>query len=403
MNILIADDERVIREGIKRTIRHIFPDYQVFVAERAEEAVKFMEENRIHIVLTDILMPGMSGLEFMKISKRRYPYVKWVVISAHSEFAYAQEAVRLGARDYLLKPIGKPKLEELINNLAAEIQRDSDITKQGERLRASLRFLREGVFQRLASGLDIGNLDIRSFVEDYRDFYLVMILLDDSERSVRLEHFIVENVLTELIELHGHGFVVSHDRQSLIGLVTLHEDARVEQFQEEVRSHLTHYLKIPFQILYSGLSSDINTVPQTVKRMREASASQAFELEPLKGSGEKAIDVALHYIKEHFGEDLSLEKMASVVFLNPAYFSQLFKQKTGLGYKEYVTSLRLEQAKLLLLNPKLKLAEIAERVGYQDMRHFTQMFRKKFGLTPTEYRQQEDMNIQMTKASPPQS
>ncbi|WP_438496992.1 response regulator [Paenibacillus sp. IHBB 3054] len=402
MNILIADDERVIREGIKRTINHLYPEYQVFVATRAEEAVKVLEEQRIHIVLTDILMPGMNGLEFMKISKRRYPYVKWIVISAHSEFSYAQEAIRLGARDYLLKPIGKNKLEEIINNLTLEIQKDNDISRQGERLKASLRFLREGVFQRLASGLDIGNLDIGPFIEDYHNFYLVMVQLDPGEKSARLEHFIVENVLSELIELHGNGFVVNFDRQSLLGLVTLRENERIEPFQEELRAHLNHYLKMPFQILHSGLSYDFNTVPQVVKRMREASASQAFEAEPLKGSGEKAIDVALHFIREHYNEDLSLEKMASVVFLNPAYFSQLFKQKTGQGYKEYVTSLRLEQAKLLLLNPKLKLAEIAERVGYQDMRHFTQMFRKKFQLTPTEYRQQQNINILLTKGSPPQ-
>ncbi|MEI2395648.1 MULTISPECIES: response regulator [Paenibacillus] len=402
MNILIADDERVIREGIKRTIGQISPEHQVFVAARAEEAVKIMEEQRIHIVLTDILMPGMNGLEFMKISKRRYPYVKWIVISAHSEFSYAQEAVRLGARDYLLKPIGKTKLTELIDSLTTEIQQDNNISRQGERLKASLRFLREGVFQRLASGLDIGNLDIEPFIEDYNHFYLVMIQLDPGDKSVRLEHFIVENVLSELIDQHGRGFVVSYDRQSLLGLITPGENVRVEHFQEEVKAHLTHYLKIPFQIIHSGLSYDFNTVPQVVKRMREASASQALELEPMKGSGEKAIDVALHYIKEHFYEDLSLEKMASVVFLNPAYFSQLFKQKTGQGYKEYVTSLRLEQAKLLLLNPKLKLAEIAERVGYQDMRHFTQMFRKKYQLTPTEYRQQESINILMSKGTPPQ-
>ncbi|OKP77568.1 DNA-binding response regulator [Paenibacillus helianthi] len=402
MNILVADDERVIREGIMRTIGQISPDHQVFMAAKAEDAVKIMEEQRIHIVLTDILMPGMSGLEFMKISKRRYPYVKWVVISAHSEFSYAQEAVRLGARDYLLKPIGKSKLLEIITNLTVEIEQDNDISRQGERLKASLRFLREGVFQRLASGLDIGNLDIEPFIEDYKHFYMVMVQLDAEDRSIRLEHFIVENVLSELIELHGRGFVVSYDRQSLLGLITLREDATIQQFQDEVKEHLTHYLKIPFQMIHSGLSYDFNTVPQVVKRMREASASQALELEPMKGSGEKAIDVALHYIKEHFYEDLSLEKMASVVFLNPAYFSQLFKQKTGQGYKEYVTSLRLEQAKLLLLNPKLKLAEIAERVGYQDMKHFTQMFRKRYQLTPTEYRQQQNINILMSKGTPPQ-
>lgn len=395
MNILIADDERVIREGIQRTIKQICPDYGVFLAASTEEAVKVMEEQQIQVVLTDILMPGLNGLEFMGISKRRYPHVKWVVISAHSEFSYAQEAVRLGARDYLLKPIGKTRLQEVISNLASEIQLDSKKSLEGERLRTSLKYLREGVFQRLASGLDIGNLDLGPFVQNYLNFYLIMVQLDTGDKSVRLEHFIVENVLSELVDRNGLGFVVSYDRQSLLGLVTLKENVQIEQFQEDVKVHLKHSLKVPFQIILSGQCSDFNNVPQVVMRMRKASASQAFELEPTKGSGEKAIEVALQYIKEHYNEDLSLEKMASVVFLNPAYFSQLFKQKTGLGYKEYVTTLRLEQAKLLLLNPKLKLAEIAEHVGYQDMRHFTQMFRKRYHVTPTEYRQQQYINVLM--------
>ncbi|MEK3747781.1 response regulator [Paenibacillus sp. FSL E2-8871] len=388
MNILIADDERVIREGIKRTIRSIYPDYCVHVAASTEEAVKIMEEQSIHIVLTDILMPGMNGLEFMRISKRRYPYVKWVVISAHSEFAYAQEAVRLGARDYLLKPIGKSKLLEIISNLSLEIEQDHKLIKDEDRLRSSLKYLREGVFQRLASGFNLGNLDISQLIEDHQCFYLILLQMEAGDKNIRIEHFIVENVLTELIERDGSGFVVSYDRQSLLGLITLREDARLESFLEDGRTYLKQYLKTPFQMIHSGLSYDINTVPQIVTSLREAVNSQVLDLTPAKGSGEKAIDIALQYVKEHYFEDLTLEKIASVVFLNPVYFSQLFKQKTGQGYKEYVTSLRLEQAKLLLVNSKLKVAEIAERIGYQDMRHFTQMFRKRFLVTPTEYRQQ---------------
>ncbi|MDH6368940.1 two-component system response regulator YesN [Paenibacillus sp. PastF-3] len=388
MNILIADDERVIREGIKRTIRSIYPYYCVHVAASTEEAVKIMEEQSIHMVLTDILMPGMNGLEFMRISKRRYPYVKWVVISAHSEFAYAQEAVRLGARDYLLKPIGKSKLLEIISNLSLEIEQDHKFIKDEDRLRSSLKYLREGVFQRLASGFNLGNLDISQLIEDHQCFYLILLQMDAGDKNIRIEHFIVENVLTELIDRDGSGFVVSYDRQSLLGLITLREEARLETFLEDGRTYLKQYLKTPFQMIHSGLSYDINTVPQIVTSLREAVNSQVLDLTPAKGSGEKAIDIALQYVKEHYFEDLTLEKIASVVFLNPVYFSQLFKQKTGQGYKEYVTSLRLEQAKLLLVNSKLKVAEIAERIGYQDMRHFTQMFRKRFLVTPTEYRQQ---------------
>ncbi len=401
MNILIADDERAIREGIKRTINRIYPEYGVELAEGAEEAAKLMGEKRFDIVLTDILMPGMNGLEFMRISKRRFPWVKWVVISAHSEFAYAQEAVRLGARDYLLKPIGKTRLQEIISTLATEVREESEQTKEEELLKANLKYLREGVFQRLASGLDIGNLDLTPFIEDYQSFYLMMVQMDAGDKNVRLEHFIVENVLSELIERHGRGFVVSYDRQSLLGLITPREPERIERFQEEVKAHLKHYLKVPFQIVHSGLNNDFQSVPQVVMRMKQASNSPVALLDPPKGSGEKAIEVALQYIKEHYNEELSLEKVASIVFLNPAYFSQLFKQKVGFGYKEYVTSLRLEQAKQLLLNPKLKVGEIAEYLGYQDIRHFAQMFRKKYHVTPNEYRQQQKINILLGSGGKP--
>ncbi|ANS73394.1 AraC family transcriptional regulator [Paenibacillus yonginensis] len=387
MNILIADDERAIREGIKRTILQTFPEHEVDVAESTAEAAELLGSKRIDIVLTDILMPGINGLEFMRMSKHRYPYVKWVVISAHNEFAYAQEAVRLGARDYLLKPIGKKRLAELIEELEDEVRLELETYREEELLKSNLKYLREGVFQRLASGLDTGNLNLEPFIEDYPSFYLILVQLDAGDRNVNLEHFIIENVLSELIDRCGGGFVVSYDRQSVLGLFTPADSSRLEKLQTQLKEHMNHYLKVPFQIMYSDENRDIRSVPQIIMKMRKTSPIKLPE--PVKGSGETAIDVALQYINEHYNEDLSLERIASVVFLNPVYFSQLFKQKTGQGYKEYVISLRLEHAKQLLLNPGFKLAEIAERIGYQDMRHFTQVFRKKFGLTPTEFRQKQ--------------
>lgn len=391
MNILVADDERAIREGMERTIHQLYPDYGIYLAASTEEAVQILSGQPIDIILTDILMPGLSGLAFMRLSKHNYPHVKWVVISAHSEFAYAQEAVRLGARDYLLKPIGKTRLQALMVELIAEIEQERVLTRDGERLQTNLKYLREGVFQRLASGLDISHLDISLFMEHYPSFYLLLVQLDAGERNRPLEHFVVDNILTELFQRYGSGFVVSYDRESLLGLVALQPGVRIESVQEEALGYIRRYVQVPFHMVHSGLNHEFKVIPELVMRMRQASAVQ--ELQPLRGGGEKAIDVALHYIKEHYNEDISLEKVAATVFLNPAYFSQLFKLKTGQGYKDYVINLRLEQAKRLLLNPRLKLADIATRIGYQDMRHFTQLFRKRFCITPTEYRQQQKINV----------
>lgn len=384
MKILIADDESVIRDGVSRTILAQFPSFEVHAAADASEAADIMEREAVDIVLTDILMPGLNGLEFMKVSRRKYPNVKWVVISAHSEFSYAQKAVQLGARDYLLKPIGKPRLTELIETLRAEVAREKEATREGALLRNGLKFLREAVFQRLAAGLDLGKVDLQPFSERHPSYYLVMVTLDAGTKNVHLEHFIVENVLAELIDMRGDGFVISIDRQSLLGLVTLEALDAIATLLADLKAHLKHYLKIPFQVLSSERLTEIRDVPGVVAQFRQASVAGKFET--MESGGDKAIEIALQYIQAHFAEELSLEKIASVVFLNPAYFSLLFKQKTGQGYKDYVTSLRLEQAKSLLSGSELRLADIAERIGYNDVRHFTQMFRKKYDMTPTEYR-----------------
>ncbi|WP_127531260.1 response regulator transcription factor [Paenibacillus kobensis] len=385
MNILIVDDETIIRSGIKRTIQNRYPDYRIWLAASADEAVKRLRSESIDLVLSDIMMPGMSGLELMKAAKPQHPHVRWVFISAKSEFSFAQEALRLGARDYLVKPIGKERVIELIDQLRDELHKESEQSRDTRQLDVNLKYLREAVFQRWAAGLDIGNFDMQPLMEAYPSFHLVMVKMD-ADRPVHLEHFIIDNVLSELIERYGSGFVISYDSQSLLGLVSVPDDS-LTLLIGELRTHLRQYLKVPFQVMNSGLIEQFQLVPAEIRRLRQASDSQVYEQDE-RGS-DRAIETAIQYIKSHFREDLSLEKVASVVFLNPVYFSQLFKQKTGQGYKDFVIQLRLEQAKRLLHNPSLKLAEVAERIGYQDMRHFTQVFRKRFNITPTEYRTQE--------------
>jgi len=385
MNILVVDDESVIREGIKRTIRRAYPGHGVQLAENPDEAAQILRGGHIDVVLTDILMPGMSGLELMQLSRSRYPHVKWVIISAYSEFAYAKEAVRLGAKDYMLKPIGKDALISLIGQLGEEAERDAELEQEARMLRSSLKFLREAVFQRWAMGLDIGNMDIVPFVERHPRFYLVLVKMESAD-AVHLEHFIVENVLSELIERFGEGFVTSLDGKSLLGLVTPDSPDGIKRLNDELRLHLKKYVKIPFQIQLSEEISDFNFIPEVIRHMGRQSGTLEFEY--YVPGGNRAVEVALQYIRANFHTDVSLEKVASVVFLNPAYFSQVFKQKTGSGFKEYVTMLRVEKAMELLEHTQLKLIDIAEKIGYQDVKHFTQVFRKRMNMTPTEYRQQ---------------
>ncbi|WP_168118632.1 response regulator [Paenibacillus sp. HB172176] len=390
MNILVVDDEAVIRNGIERTIRVNFPQHQVYTAASPEEAVELLRQKAIDLVLTDVLMPGMTGLELIEFSQRSHSHIRWVVISAHSEFAYAQEALRLGAKDYLLKPIGKEiligKLQALCDEISEEAAQENERTKEARLLAGNLRFLREAVVARWASDLDLGGIDLKPFIGNYPHFHLLLLCME-SDSDLRLEHFIIENVMSELIETEGKGFVASVDAKSLLGLVTLQEEEGLGRLISQLRTHLKRYLKIPFQILHTDRITDVESVPEQVRRMRKSSESQVFD--HYSSGGEKAVEVAMQYIQANLGSELTLEKVASVVFLNPVYFSQLFKQKTGNGFKESITQLRLERAMELLVKSELKIGEISERVGYPDVRHFSQIFRKKTGCTPSEYRLKE--------------
>ncbi|MEJ8305222.1 response regulator [Saccharibacillus sacchari] len=93
------------------------------------------------------------------------------------------------------------------------------------------------------------------------------------------------------------------------------------------------------------------------------------------------------YVDEHYAEAITLEKMAADFYMNPYYFSSFFKKQVGQNFKTYLTEIRMHNALLLLHNPDLMIYEIAERVGYNNVRHFSDTFKKKYGQVPQDYRQ----------------
>lgn len=98
------------------------------------------------------------------------------------------------------------------------------------------------------------------------------------------------------------------------------------------------------------------------------------------------ISKAKQYIEEHHAEDLSLGQVASVVHTSTFYFCKLFKRATGINFTAFVSRMRTEKAKNLLLNPNLRVSEIAYEVGFQSLTHFNRIFKKITGLSPTEFR-----------------
>lgn len=103
---------------------------------------------------------------------------------------------------------------------------------------------------------------------------------------------------------------------------------------------------------------------------------------------ERVITGITRYMQEHLTEEVSLSVLAEEFHLNPQYISQLFKNEIGVGFLSYLTNIRMEKAKKLLVSTQLSMAEIADQTGYGDYRVFTKVFKKTEGITPSQYRRE---------------
>ena len=116
--------------------------------------------------------------------------------------------------------------------------------------------------------------------------------------------------------------------------------------------------------------------------------------------GNEQIKQVLDYINNHYRENLSLERIARIAYMNPSYFSVYFKKNTGLNFKEYLTQIRLKRAVEILDQKEIKTYELAEMTGFTDPRYFSELFRKNIGQTPKEYRQELNKSREETDDKP---
>ncbi|MBQ9252957.1 MAG: response regulator [Clostridia bacterium] len=126
-DVLLVDDESAVLEGLTNALDWAeFGFKHVLSAQSAQEAMLLMRDHPVDLLLLDILMPGMNGLEMLKTIRSRYPRIHCVLISAHSKFEYAQEAIRLNVENYLLKPVDLNELRETVYRAVENINQDAE-------------------------------------------------------------------------------------------------------------------------------------------------------------------------------------------------------------------------------------------------------------------------------------
>ena len=100
----------------------------------------------------------------------------------------------------------------------------------------------------------------------------------------------------------------------------------------------------------------------------------------------KHIAIAKEYVLNHLDENITLNDIAEIVYMNPTYFSTLFKKETGQNFSDYLVEQKILKAKELLKDLSLSISEIGSMVGYQNSRYFSKVFLKGVGIKPSEYR-----------------
>jgi len=531
IKIFLTEDETVIRNGIKNGI-----DWEAngfaFVGEAAdgELAYPLIKEMKPDILITDIKMPFMDGLELSATIKKELPNIKIIILSGHSDFQYAKQAINIGIAEYLLKPISSIKLLAAVKRIALEIakERAENALKEHyiKEMHENMEFAKQKFFHRLITAelsmaevlsegaklqLELGasryciilfkimtkdygmeyseqvaeitqvieSLDkqwnIICFRRGLEGWAFLLKASNNDEMSTLIEAYChaLRDILKQSPEVGffgGVGSIVERIRnikdsyyhadkaflhRFIAGsnqILNFHSLTDIEMQQLEAASLnsldkgqeninkfllsgiadevwqfvyayfdtlkengldsimlrqyivLDSYIKamsfintlgVPQETLEAtcGKVKDTATCITSLEDTREYMIRLIKETLSLRDtiSGRQKSDIILkakEYIHENFmKEGLSLNSVASYANMSPSYFSTIFGQFEGKTFVEYVTSIRIDKAKELLICSSMKTSEIGYQVGYKDPHYFSYIFKKSQGCSPKEYRE----------------
>lgn len=348
IKLLIVDDEKIIREGLTNTIKWDDLGIQLIgAAKNGEEALMLCEKHHPSIVLTDVRMPKMNGLELMKKIKESMPFIKVIILSGHDEFSYAKEAIKYGAVDYLVKPVIAHELEkvirDVIDQLSEDIRQDNLIIERYREMNMAL----EQYYNAIKTG---------SYMES--KMHLLRVVNELVRKNMPIEHFqelCNQVVITVMSMLKESGYITE-----------------IEYFEPYNNIHKLIVNCTQQKDLIDCLNEFNNSIIVWI-------------MENKNDKYHATIQLAIEYIEDHFGESITVENIADVVQLNKDYFSHIFKKSIGESFTDYLNKRRIEEAKKLLLQKKYKIYEIADMVGYSDYKYFSKVFKKLVGISPNKF------------------
>lgn len=493
--LFIADDEHSVVEGLLSCIDWRSCDVEIVgYAYNGKEAYHKIIESQPDMVITDIRMPEMNGLDMIEELRNGYPDMEFIIYSGYNEFEYAKQALRLDAVEFLVKPVD---IEELLSAVRKAIKRlqierkasDDKIDKVllGRLADNDEQTLKENYFavcvgttsQKSCCTFDI-NIFSNHIAETllkygiqataYEYFGVILLILEISKETINSEVKLITSEIEKQYSCLLEGckndklyFGIS-EKCSLPNIKAAYLDAKralekaVFFSQSIVRTSENCYSETNIQdidyksLIYILIKSDDFTEvqaefevilqicidrslsPTSIRKIctdmvyhmsRILSVELSISLEQIMGESffpdteiavlidingiktwvlyllktvfdyrksrkisfkDKAIKNIKNYISENLHRPISLEEIGKVINLTASYTSSLFKEWTGLTVTDYITDMRIEQSKSLLKYGNFKISEIATMIGFNEQRYFCLVFKRKTGMTATEYR-----------------
>lgn len=412
---LIVDDEPIVGIMLKSLIDwEEFGIGDVYEAGNGKQALALMEKQPdIDIVLTDISMPVMDGLQLMEAIKRRGWSPVMVVLSAYEDYKLVRSAFKFGVIDYILKTdIDAPKVRELMANVVGRLKEKGDRANSREDRAAA----KEGILKKLllapweeSFAPEVAHLNLSGgcflacclLIDDYPD---VQARYDGQEIKAFAQS--VFSAIMQVLEKAGAGETLSlaPDKYALALSLDSTDDAQIRaktgQLLQTIKTNLSLYMNIGVTIGVSsaGLSAK-ELHPLYVQAEQHAGLrsilgnqqiifpQDAARLDKPGGHMGYAMQRAVAFIQENYkDENMSVWMVSHYLGLSENHFSTQFRKEIGKNFLHYLTELRMEEAKRLMQTTNLKIYEICECVGYSNVEHFSRLFKKVTGQSPNTFR-----------------
>lgn len=394
--LVIADDEPKIRRGIENVLN--WKEFNIEIVGEAEDgeiALEVIKEKKPDIIFLDINMPFLNGLNLLQKLKDIHNKSIVIIISGYDDFSYAQKALQFNVFDYILKPVNKKKMEEIIvkavdklNEIKKENKHLEWINKQiNENMNVLKKnFFSEWLNNKLSDEEVLKEMEFFNIKFEQSIGIIVIRLIDklnieivDKKWNAELLEFAVENLLEEKFKQLNIKFIFNDDKKNIVLISTIDEMIEWINITDKLDMEIQKYLKCNVIVEQANVSNGILNIKNAYLKIINS-------VEEKKKCSHMVL-LTIKYIEENYYlNDLNISNISDKLEVTSSYLSKILKKETGLSFIDYLTNIRIKKAMYIMEDPTIKIYDVAELIGYSNQHYFCRAFKKVVGVSPTEYK-----------------